>query len=124
MSEDQEEIEGAPKPPAPLPRGAIRLMCEGISTHNCRVEVADGEGGWLKLRGVTDVRMHLSGSERERGGDQSSGLNVLNLSVYADAIHVEGIAGTVALQTLIDGAQLVVSPKAGRPGPQHPGDAK
>lgn len=94
--------------------GTVRLICEDILTRNCRVEVFDGAGAWALLRGVADVSFDLSASER--GG----GLNRISLTVYADSIHVVGQPAVVALQTLVDGADLVVTPPAAR---RYAGDA-
>lgn len=96
------------------PAGTVRLICEDSITQHCRVEVSDGAGAWMPLRGVTDVRFDLCASER--GG----GLNRISLTVYADSMHVVGQPAVIALQTLVNGADLVVTPPPAR---RYAGDA-
>lgn len=92
--------------------GMVRLICTGLAPHNCRVEVADGAGGWTKLSGVISARAVV---------DAKDHLNRIEITAYADEIHVGGEAALVTLKTLVEGAKLVVAPP--RQGPRYPGDS-
>lgn len=91
--------------------GMVRLVCSGLAPHSCRVDVADGVGGWTKLVGVKKVSFEVEG-----GQDQ---LNQLQLTVYADDIHIMGEVERLALQNLVDGAKMVVTLP---PAPDAPGE--